>query len=479
MHSVKVSTIVLLATVSVLGAKGQNARTQSAALPTDLTTELTKLRDQAMASDYARRQVAHLTENIGPRLAGSPQAEAAVEYIASEMRKLGLEVELEPVMVPHWVRGEERAELTTYPGQAPGTSQKIILTALGNSIATSPSGLTAEVVVVDSFDDLSALGQQKVRGRIVLFNEKFDKRRAAAGRAGDAYSEAVAYRRNGVQAAQALGAVASLVRSVGGADYRLPHTGYSAPASIPAAAVSAEDADLIAHLGEQGRVVMHLILTPQTLADVASHNVIADLKGSERPEQVVIVSGHLDSWDLGTGAIDDAAGVAVAMETAFLCKQLGLRPRRTIRVVAWMDEENRGSGSKAYLADHRDALGNHVAAIESDSGADHPLGFEGAFRPEASAALAPVIKVLAPIGATLLENTGDAGEDVNPMAPAGVPVFGLIEDSRTYFNYHHSAADTLDKIDPHELAENAAAMAVLAYAVAEMSQDLPRSEKTK
>jgi carboxypeptidase Q len=483
MDSPKSSTMLLFAAVWVLAtsltAKAQASPEQSTALPPALAVELGKLREAAMASDYAWRQAAHLSENIGPRLSGSPQAEGAVTYVAAEMRRLGLEVELEPVMVPHWVRGEERAELTAYAGQAPGTTQKIILTALGNSAATPPGGLLAEVIVVNSFDELKALGREKVGGRIVLFNEQFDKWMAAAGRGDDAYAEAVAYRRSGAQAAESLGAVASLIRSVGGADYRLPHTGYSAPAGIPAAAVSAEDADLIAHLAEQGRVAMHLVLTPQTLADVASHNVIADLKGSEHPEQVVIVSGHLDSWDLGTGAIDDAAGVAVAMETAFLCKQLGLKPRRTLRVIAWMDEENRGSGSKAYMTDHKDALANHVGAIESDLGANHPLGFVGAFGPAARAALSPVVKLLEPIGATLIDNTGDAAADVNPMAASGVPAFGLMQDSRTYFDYHHSAADTLDKIDPHELAENAAAMAVLAYAIAEMSEDLPRSGNAK
>jgi len=440
---------------------------------------LEKLRDAALASSYAWRQVAHLSENIGPRLSGSPQAQAAVNYVAEELRDLGLEVKLEKVMAPHWVRGEERAELVAYPGQAAGTTQKIVLTALGNSVGTPPEGLTAEVVVVNGFDELTALGREKVAGRVVLFNEKFDTRMAAQGRGDAAYEEAVVYRRSGAQAAKALGAVASLVRSVGGADYRLPHTGYSTPAGIPAAAVAAEDADLLVHLTGQGRVVIHLVLTPKTLPDEPSYNVIADLRGSEHPEQVVIVSGHLDSWDLGTGAIDDRAGVAVAMETANLCRQLGLRPRRTLRVIAWMDEENSGAGSKAYLAEYKDALADHVGAIESDSGVGHPLGFTGIFSPAARAALEPVTRVLAPISATLMENTGDAEADVNPMGNSGVPVFGLMQDLRTYFNYHHTAADTLDKIDPRELAENAAAMVVLAYALADMPQPIPRSSPTK
>jgi Zn-dependent M28 family amino/carboxypeptidase len=218
---------------------------------------------------------------------------------------------------------------------------------------------------------------------------------------------------------------------------------------------------------------MHLVLTPQTLPDAVSYNVIADLKGSEHPEQIVIVSGHLDSWDLGTGAIDDAAGVAVAMQAAQLCKQLGFTPRRTLRVVAWMNEENGGSGSRSYVAEYEASLSNHIGAIESDLGAGHPLGFTGIFSPSARASLQQITRVLSPIGATLVE-AGAAAADVNAMARTGVPVFGLMQDERMYFNYHHTAADTLDKISPHELAENAAAMAVLGFALADMPQSLPR-----
>jgi len=463
-------TTILLA----LGVAAQIPSPQPPGLPSELIAKLARLRDAALASDYAWRQVGHLTENIGPRLAGSPQAEAAVSYVADELRQLGLEVKLQQVMVPHWVRGDEKAELTIYPGQAAGTVQKIVLTALGNSAATASGGLTRDVVVVNNFDELSALGHEKIVDRIVLFNEKFDKRMAEAGRGIAAYREAVIYRGRGPRDAAMLGAVAVLVRSVGGADFRLPHTGAGARAGIPSAAVTAEDADLIAHLAQQGRVVMHLVLTPQTLPDAVSYNVIADLKGSEHPEQIVIVSGHLDSWDLGTGAIDDAAGVAVAMQAAQLCKQLGLTPRRTLRVVAWMNEENGLSGSRAYMAEQEASLSNHVGAIESDLGAGHPLGFIGMFNSSARAALGQITKVLSPIGATLLQN-GGAGADISAMGRRGVPAFGLMQDERTYFRYHHTAADTLDKIDPRELAENAAAMVVLGFALADMPEPLPRS----
>ena len=307
-------------------------------------SELKQLQQAALASDYAWRQVAHLTNNIGPRLSGSPQAQHAIEYVAAELKALGLKVQLEKVMVPHWVRGEETAALVQFPGQAAGTTQKIVLTALGDSVATPAAGLTADVLAVRDFAELQSLGKEKVAGKIVLFNHTFDDRMAAQGLGGEAYGEAVVYRSDAPSAAARLGAVAALVRSVGGAAYRLPHTGMTKYAGdapkVPAAAVTEEDADLIAALTPQGLVRMHLLLTPEQLPDAVSYNVIGDLKGSEHPEQVVIVSGHLDSWDLGTGAIDDAAGVAVAMQAANLVRQLGLHPRRTIRVITWMNEEN-------------------------------------------------------------------------------------------------------------------------------------------
>jgi carboxypeptidase Q len=456
-------------------AAPQASQEQQENFPPQLLNELAEIKEAALADDYAYRQVAHLSDNIGPRISGSPQAQAAVEYVAAELRKLGLEVQLEEVKVPHWVRGAETAELTEYNGQVPGTTQKIVLTALGGSSATPAEGITADVVVVNNFDELKALGRDKVAGKIVLFNEIFDKQKSAAGLAFMAYSEAVRYRGAGPRAAAELGAVAALVRTVGDADYRLPHTGASFPAGIPAGAVATEDADLIAHLSAQGKVRMRLILTPQKLPDATSYNVIADLKGSEHPEQVVVVSGHLDSWDLGTGAIDDGAGVAVAMEAAEVLQKLHLRPKRTLRVIAWMDEESGGAGSQAYTKDHAGEFLKHVAAIESDSGAAHPLGFEVRMTPRAAELLQPVASVLLSFGANVLETTTyPPGADISAMSEAGVPALGLMQDGRTYFHYHHSAADTLDKIVPSELRENGAAMAVMGYALANMKDPLPR-----
>lgn len=289
----RILSILLLAVVAGPYAAAQQPNRNTSMYSARLTAELKQLRDAALTSSYAYTQLAHLCNNIGPRLSGSPQAQQAVEYVAEEMRRLGLEVQLEKVMVPHWVRGVETGELVKFIGQAPGTTQKIVLTALGGSVATSADGLTADIIVVDSFDELNSLGRGKVAGKIVLFNARFDKQLAAQGFGSDAYGQAVVYRGAGPSEAARLGAVAALVRSVGGADYRLPHTGafgYAADApKTPAAAVSAEDADLIAYLTAQGPVRMHLALTPQTLPDVESYNVIADIKGSEHPEQVIIV----------------------------------------------------------------------------------------------------------------------------------------------------------------------------------------------
>ena len=473
-----VAAFLLFSTLSLAaGAQQQNGNGASPYSP-ELLRQMKQLQQAALASDYAYRQVAHLCNSIGPRLSGSPQAEHAVKYVAEEMRRLGLDVRLEKVMVPRWVRGEETGALVEFPGQAPGTTQKIVLTALGGSVATPPEGVTAEVIVANSFEHLQSLGREKVAGKIVIFNVPFDQRMADQGFAGDAYGQSVAYRGGGASAAARLGAVAALNRSAGGADYRLPHTGaliYASDAPrIPAASVAAEDAELMAYLAAQGKVRMRLVLTPQTLPDVESHNVIADLKGSHNPEQVVIVSGHLDSWDLGTGAIDDASGVAMAMAVGHLAKQLGLRPRRTIRIIAYMNEENGLRGGTTYAQNHAPEMANHFAAIESDSGAGHPAGFFAHAGDEALPMLQPIANVLRGSGAGVIRLVNNpVGADISPLETLGVPGFAPITDSRAYFHYHHTAADTLDKIVPRELQENVAVVAVLAYALASLAQPLP------
>ena len=478
------SLCLSLAALSPAGVLAQEVSPSPTPTPTpalyspQTLSELKQIQQAALKSDYAYRQVAHLCNNIGPRLSGSLQAAKAVEYVAGELKAIGLEVQLEKVSAPHWVRGEETAALVEFPGMAANTTQKIVLCALGSSVATPADGLTAEIVVARDFEELEALGREKVAGKIVLFNYHFDKQMAAQSRAGEAYGQAVKYRSDGPTAAARLGAVATLIRSVGGADYRLPHTGNTdykpdVP-KIPAGAVTAEDADLIAALVPQGPVRMRLALTPQTLPDVPSFNVIGDIKGSEHPEQIVIVSGHLDSWDLGTGAIDDAAGVAVSMEAANVIQKLHLRPKRTIRVIAWMNEENGLAGGKTYAKDHEKEIGNHFAAMETDGGAGHPLGINYATKPEGKTFFEPVAKILQSSGAGALQLAEHPGADIGPLTKLGVPGFSPIQDNRTYFNYHHTAADTLDKVVPQELAENAAVVAVTAYALANLEKPLPR-----
>ena len=489
---------LLLTIQTAFGQAGSPAKTSTSendlsesATPTPIATpnvfspqtlsDLKRLRDAALNSDYAYRQVAHLSNNIGPRLAGSAQAAKAVEYVANELKAIGCDVQPERVMVPHWVRGEETATLVSWPGMANGTTQKIILCALGGSVATPKEGITADVVTVKTFDELKAMSRDKVAGKIVLFDYPFDKQMAAEGWSGPAYGEAVEYRSDGPSAAARLGAVACLIRSVGGADYRIPHTGQTKYANdapkIPAGAVTSEDASTIVDLVKQGPVKMKLTLTPETLPTVESANVIGDVKGSDHPEQVVIVSGHLDSWDLGTGAIDDGAGVAVSMEVANLIHKLGLKPKRTIRVIAWMNEENGLAGAKQYAKDHEKDSANHFAAMETDGGAGHPVGLHIKGKPEVKEMLKAVGEILQESGAGALAFTENAGADVGPIEKWGVPGFAPIQDGRFYFNYHHTAADTLDKIVPKELAENSAVVAVAAYALANSEQPLPREVK--
>ncbi len=441
--------------------------------------ELKQIQAAALASDYAYKQTAYLSNNIGARLTGSKQAERAVEYVAAEMRKLGLDVRLQKLTVPHWVRGAETGELVEFAGMAKDTAQKIVLTALGGSIATPSDGLIAEIVVVNNFDELERLGRKKVEGKIVLFNNKFDRTLAEAGFGSEAYRLAQPYRGTGAIAAGRLGAIAVLVRSVGGSQNRLAHTGAmrydNNVTKIPAAAVSNEDAETIDYLAKMGTVRIKLTLTPQTLPDTTSYNVIADLKGSEKPDEIVIVSGHLDSWDLGTGALDDATGVAVSMQVPYLLKQLKIKSKRTIRVIAYMNEENGLVGGRTYAQEEDANISKHFAAIESDLGASHPVGFYYTGKPEMQPFLAPISDILRGQGSGLVQiQPGGVGADIGPLTQKGVPSFAPWFDTRTYFNYHHTAADTFDKVNPKELAEVGSVMAILAHGLANLERDLPR-----
>jgi len=417
-----------------------------------------------LQSARAYETLSHLTDDIGARLTGSKGAALAVRWTTRQFREWGIPVSNEPVKVPHWVRGREEAHLLS------AANQNLVLTAIGGSVATPPSGITADVVEVDSFDALKTLGTAKLRGRIVFYNNPMDMDLVRAHRAFEAYRIAVAFRGAGASRAAEYGAKAIVIRSVGSASLRTPHTGAlrydPKQPKIPAAALTAEDAMLLHRLLARGkRVRMHMLLTPKTLPDVDSANVIAEIRGSEKPEEIVLIGAHLDSWDLATGAIDDGSGVAMVMETMRLLKEMNLRPRRTIRAVLFMNEENGSRGALQYAKDH--GKEKHIAAIETDAGGAAPTGFTTTLKGDALAALEGRTKPLAAVSSNRFEVAEEAGADIGPLTEAGVPGFGLVPEPLHYFDYHHTNADTLDKVDPKELAQDTAAIAALAWILAE------------
>ena len=440
-------------------------------LSTETRRRIAAMQDAACKSKYAYQQIEFLSNHIGPRLSGSLQAEAAVEYVEKQMRDLGLEARLEPVMVPHWVRGTETAQLVRYPGQVDGSTQKIVVTALGNSVATPEEGLTAAVLVVNDFDQFGYIPADEVKGKVVLFNYPFDDSAAYAGNWEQAYNSAVRYRMEGPFEASKKNAAAVLVRSTGSGHFRLAHTGLTkykeGAAPIPAAAIPAEDADLIARLTKHGQVLAELRLTPRNLGLAQSYNVVADRKGSRFPEQVVIVSAHLDSWDLGTGALDDAAGVGIAMDVIRIIQEIAPHPQRTIRFVGWMNEENGSAGGRAYAQDHQSELPDHIAAIEIDYGDGRPMGLKVAATDERMAQIYPILKEIGdPIGG-IVKVDGSPAVDLRALNQAGVPAIAPLQDARHYFDFHHSAADTLDKIRIEEIRKVVEVITPLVHLLAE------------
>lgn len=424
--------------------------------------------DAALADSTAYRRVGLLADQFGARFSGTPQLEAAIDWILAKMREDGLDnVRGEPVMVPRWVRGEESLELVS------PREQKLRVLGLGGSVGTPSAGITAPVLVVSSFDELTRRASE-ARGRIVLFDAPFTT-----------YGQTVQYRGRGASAAARAGAVAALVRSVASFSMQSPHTGAmrydSAVTRIPAAAVSVEDAMMLHRLQDRGeRVVVTLRMGASMFPDAQSRNVVAELRGRERPDEVVVLGGHIDSWDVGQGVMDDAGGSFAAWEAVRLLKQLGLRPRRTVRVVMWTNEENGLRGATAYRDAHAAEIAKHILAIESDGGTFSPLGF-GVMGSDATFAVAlSVAPLLARIGAGRIEREqGSPGADISPLVALGVPGMGLNVDPTRYFWYHHSEADTFDILDAGEFARCVAAMAVMAYVVAEMPDPLPRSAPTR
>lgn len=423
--------------------------------------------DAALADEGGWNKLAYFCDRIGPRLSGSRGLERAIEWAAAEMRREGLENVVTPaVKVPVWVRGAESAWMVE-PREA-----RLAMLGLGGSVGTPPEGITAQAVCVESFQELEKLGAEAVRGRVVVYNQPWR-----------GYRETVAYRSQGASRAARLGARAVLVRSVTPASLRTPHTGslnYSADApKIPAAAISIEDAMMLCRLCKAGvRVAVKLQMSARTLDDAASANVIGEIAGREHPEEIVVMGGHLDSWDVGQGAQDDASGCAAAWQAVQLVKSLGLRPRRTLRVCLWTNEENGLRGGRAYREWAGDAVRRHVAAIEMDGGAEKLRGFglsipgaSGAALDHAMARMQAIAALMQPLGPVETVR-GGGGADISPLMREGVPGIGHLTTGRRYFEWHHTEADTLDKIDRREFQEHIAALAVLGYVLADMPERL-------
>ena len=419
-----------------------------------------RLIGEATGSTFAWQRLALLTDTIGNRFSGTPALDRAIQWAVGEMKRDGLEnVHTEKVMVPRWVRGGESAEIVS-PAPHP-----IVMLGLGDSVGTQPGGLEADVLVVHGFEDLDARAAQ-ARGRIVLFNVPFTN-----------YGETVRFRSAGPSRAARHGAVAMLIRAVGPPGLRTPHTGalqYSADvAQIPAAAIATEDADRLQRMSDRGdRVVVRLKMEAHFEPDVESANVVGEIRGRERPDEVVVVSGHLDSWDVGAGATDDGGGCVVTWEAVRLMKKLNLRPRRTVRVVLWTNEENGGRGGLAYRDQHRAELGKHVLMLESDSGVFRPLGFGFSGSDSARETVQTIATLLSGIAADQI-STGGGGADIGPsVQEARIAAMSLEVDGSKYFLIHHTPADTVDKIDPVEMAKCAATVAVMAYVVADLPNRL-------
>jgi Zn-dependent M28 family amino/carboxypeptidase len=434
------------------------------AAPPDPAQLAARLAGAAIVGGHAYSIVQSLVDSVGQRLAGSNGADRGVEWALREMRAIGLKnVRKEAVKVPRWVRGAESVELVAPVARA------LHAVALGGSVATPAGGITGEILEVTSFDDLKAKSD-KVQGKIVLFNKPMSRTRGFEG-----YGSVVPMRGRGAIEAAKLGAAAALIRSVGTGAYRLPHTGATRyddkiPA-IPFAAVAAEDADLLHRLTQAGPVKAKIRLDVGQKGEVDSANVVGEFPG--KTDEIVLIGAHLDSWDLGEGAIDDGAGVAIVLETARLFNVLQLQPRRTLRVVLFMNEENGLNGARAYAEAHKNEIAKHVAALEADAGAGRPYGYSVAGGP---AAVDLIKKLMAPLTQLHLDEvtaTDEAGADLIPLQRAGVPVLGLNQDMSDYFNWHHTAADTLDKIDPNDLSLDVAAFAWIAHALADCAERLP------
>jgi carboxypeptidase Q len=428
---------------------------------------------ESQASDFAWKRLAELTDTYGNRLSGSDTLEKAIDWATAEMKKDGLQnVHKESAMVPHWIRGRESLDLIE------PVKQPMVLLGLGNSVGTPAGGIEAEVVVVKSYDDLTAHAKD-VKGRIVLLNVPFTT-----------YGETRPFRSDGPSKAAQLGAVAFLLRSVGPPGLRTPHTGatnYTTDApKIPAAAIPTEDADRLQRLADRGvKTRVKLMMEAHFENDAQSYNVVGEIVGKDLPKEVLVMGGHIDSWDVGAGATDDGGGCVVTWEALRLIHKLDLHPRRTIRVVLFTNEENGTRGGNAYRDSHLADLPNHVLLLESDGGIFDPAGFGITFDPakkqpaavsdRAKQTVTAVASLLSSIGADHVTDGGE-GTDIEPASTAGdVPMLSHL-DTGDYFLIHHTAADTIARITPQQVSKNAAAIAVMMYTLADLPWRLGKED---
>ncbi|KAJ8415744.1 hypothetical protein AAFF_G00403010 [Aldrovandia affinis] len=423
-----------------------------------------KIIDLAVYGDARNRsyeKLANFTDAVGNRLSGSKNLERAIDYMYNALKQDGLDnVHLEAVKIPHWVRGEESAMMVE------PRHYKLAILGLGSSVATPVGGIEAEVLVVQSFDELKQRASE-AKGKIVMYNQPFVS-----------YEETAEYRAKGASEAAKVGALASLIRSVTPFSINSPHTGWQdyeeGVIQIPAACITLEDAQMMARIAQRGqRIVIRLTMSAQTLPDADSFNTVAEITGSKYPEQVVLISGHLDSWDVGHGAMDDGGGVAISWEALSLLKDLGLRPKRTVRAVLWSAEEPGGVGAKQYYERHKANISNFNIVMESDMGTFRPQGFQFSGKPKALRIMAEVMKLLQPINATKLEEPAE-GTDIQMWMDAGVPGGSLLTENSKYFWFHHTHGDTMAVQDPVEMNLCSAVWAILSYVIADLDEMLPR-----
>jgi carboxypeptidase Q len=432
----------------------------------------------ALQSSTAYDQLGELCDQVGHRISGSEQLDQAIAWAVKTMKADGLNnVHTEKILVPYWKRGAEKA-WTLMPQR-----HELSVLGLGMSVATPKGGITADVVVVGGFDELEKLGETGIKGKIVLYDVPFT-----------GYGKNVGYRVYGASRAAKYGAVAALVRSIGSLSFDTPHTGtlhYDEKLpKIPSAAVSIENSAMMGRMARRGeRIRLHLEMENELIPNQPSANVVGEIIGSEKSQEVVLLSGHLDSWDVGQGAQDDGVGCMISLGAAKAILDAGLRPKRTIRVVFFTNEENGDFGGKGYRDAHKAELGNFVAALESDSGNGPVRGFSLDFHGEGrnkATAPTPEEKVraekslnllksfaplLEPLDATRME-MGSSGTDVGPTVSEGVPGIGVTHDTTHYWEIHHTKADTFDKVIKLDMQKNVAAVGIMAFVLAEMEGTL-------